>query len=131
MSSYGYIEIGLLGRLYRAHRLAFVYMTGEEPFHNVDHINGNRADNRWKNLRVCNQSQNMGNVGLRKNNTSGHPGVVFDKERGKWRAQIRIGGKKTNLGRFDDFEDAVEAHNLAHAANFGEFSRHIWKFGND
>ncbi len=122
LSAHGYIEIGLLGRLWKAQRLAAIYMTGEMPENGVDHIDGDRYNNRWSNLRLCTQSQNMGNVGVRKNNTSGHPGVTFDKARGKWRAQIRLAGTKTNLGRFESFNDAVAAHNKAHMKNFGEFS---------
>lgn len=118
----GYREIGIDGRLYHAHRLAVLYMTGEWPEQVVDHINRDKADNRWSNLRVASQSQNMANVDVRQSNTSGHPGVTWDKSRSKWRAQIRIDGVKTNLGRFEHFEDAVSAVNAAARKQWGGFA---------
>src|SRR5690606_167269 len=109
-------------KLHQAHRLAFLYMTGEMPEKVVDHINGDRSDNRWENLRCANQSQNMANVGIRSANTSGTPGVVWDKERQKWRAQLRVNGKKKNLGRFDSIEDAKATVNAAARQQWGEFA---------
>lgn len=118
----GYLEIGFLGKLHHAHRLAFLYMTGEMPLQSVDHINRNKLDNRWVNLRLASQSQNMANVVVRPNNTSGFPGVTWDKDRQKWRAQIRVAGKKTNLGRFADFDDAKAAVSAAARDQWGEFA---------
>lgn len=122
VNSSGYVEIGVLNGLYRAHRLAFLYMTGAFPENGVDHINRDRMDNRWSNLRECDQSKNMANVEIRSNNTSGFPGVVWDKQRSKWRAQIRIDGKKKNLGRFDIYDDAVNAVRFAAVSQWGEFA---------
>ena len=123
INNHGYREIGVAGKLHQAHRLAFLYMTGEMPKNVVDHINGDRADNRWINLRPANQSQNMANVGGRSTNTSGAPGVVWDADRQKWRAQLRVNGKKKNLGRFASFEDARNAVNAAARQQWGEFAR--------
>lgn len=88
----------------------------------VDHINRNKTDNRWANLRQATHRENMGNMGLRRANTSGFVGVVWDRTRGKWRAQIRLDGKKTNLGRFDDPIQAAMVHDEAARRNFGEFA---------
>ena len=123
VNHWGYREICVDKKLYRAHRLAFLYMTGEFPTKDVDHINRNKGDNRWRNLREVTMSQNMCNVPLKPSNTTGFIGVVWDKDRNKWRAQIRVNGKKTNLGRFDNVEDAIKAHDQAAADAFGEFAQ--------
>lgn len=123
INQHGYREIGVDGGLHQAHRLAFLYMTGTFPEQGVDHINGDRADNRWCNLRPANQSQNMANVGLRKTNTSGVSGVVWDSDRSMWRAQLRVNGKKTNLGRFHSMEEAKEAVDAAARLQWGEFAK--------
>lgn len=118
----GYREIGVLGTLYRANRLAVLYMTGEMPADKwVDHKNRNKADNRWCNLRVATPSQNMANVERRVNNTSGRSGVTWDAARGKWRAQIRIGGVKKSLGRFVTKEEAIARVQSVAVAQWGEF----------
>jgi hypothetical protein len=90
---------------YMAHRLAWLYMTGAFPKEQIDHINLDRADNRWRNLREATQSQNRANVSAYANNTSGIKGVNWDKRAGKWRAQIYIAGRKTLLGMFSAKDD--------------------------
>jgi hypothetical protein len=85
VSVHGYSIIGIDRRTYRAHRLAWLWMTGEWPERDVDHINRNPLDNRWSNLRLATKSQNMRNHGLFKTNTSGTNGVFWDKAVRKWR----------------------------------------------
>lgn len=75
----GYIKIKIGGKHIPAHRLAFLWMTGQEPTDQVDHINGIRSDNRWGNLRLATPSQNQWNKGPQWNNTSGYRGVSYDK----------------------------------------------------
>lgn len=104
----GYVYTQLDNRLYRAHRLAWVYMTGEEPEDLVDHINGIRHDNRWSNLRRATPSQNLMNKIVQSNNTSGAKGVIFDKERGLWKAEAYIDGSKIHLGRYKAYEEAAK-----------------------
>lgn len=90
----------------------------------VDHINGNKLDNRKRNLRICTQQQNtMNNKNNRSNNTSGHKGVTWDKNRNKWIAQISVDYKNINLGRYDRIEDAIEARKRAEIKYFGEYKR--------
>ena len=89
----------------------------------VDHANGDGLDNRRENLRLCSHSQNMQNRKMGKNNTSGYRGVHFVAQRGKWRVQIRIGGKRIYLGDFHDKIKAAEKYNSAAQTLFKGFAR--------
>ncbi len=102
----GYITLGIKNNTYLAHRLAWLYVYGKFPKNNLDHINGNRADNRICNLREVTQSQNSMNRTKQSNNTSGIKGVTWDKQCNKWKAQIKYNGKVKNLGVFRNIEDA-------------------------
>jgi len=86
----------------------------------IDHINGDKLDNRRENLRSATRSQNMMNSGKPKNNTSGHKGVSW--HRNKWEARIIINGKKKHLGCFEDKEEAAKAYKEAAEKYFGEFA---------
>jgi HNH endonuclease/AP2 domain len=88
----------------------------------VDHINHNGLDNRRSNLRICTRFQNMANLRKKVTNTSGHTGVVWDKDSRKWRAQIQAGNKNHHLGRFDTIEAAVAARKANETRFFGEFA---------
>lgn len=120
--SKGYIKIKIDGSSHSAHRLAFLYMTGETPPKDVDHINRVRSDNRWINLRPASRRENQGNVGLRGNNTSGHRGVSLDKRAGKWRAYGMRDGRLTHLGYFTSLEEAATIAQAWHEENFKEFA---------
>ncbi len=87
----------------------------------VDHINGNRSDNRKENLRICSQHQNAINRSLLNKNKSGVAGVYFDKIRSKWLAEIKFNYVKCFLGRFSEFADAVFVRYYAEQKLFGEF----------
>ena len=77
----------------------------------VDHINGNKRDNRRENLRLCNRAENGRNRGKQSTNTSGFKGVCWKKHAGKWQAQIRVDdGKRKHLGYFDDPETAYQSY---------------------
>ena len=102
----GYVRFEIKGRAYLAHRLAFLYMTGEMPRY-TDHINHIRHDNRWVNLRKVTQTENQRNASKRKDNRSGVTGVVLVKKTGKLQARIVINRKTKYLGTFDDFFEAV------------------------
>jgi len=115
--------IGYNGKLYQAHRLAWLHFYGQWPKGVLDHINGDRSDNSIENLRECSQRQNLANVGLRANNTSGAKGVYFDKARDKWAARIRKDGRKIMLGRFETKEEAANAYRQAAVREYGEFAR--------
>lgn len=113
----GYCQISLDRKLHKAHRFAVLFMTGalpDFPRQEVDHINGDRADNRWVNLRVVDRAQNMKNQKLRKNSTTRENGVTYDKSKGKWRVQLQNAGKLHFLGRYEHFADAVVARDRAY-----------------
>lgn len=89
----------------------------------VDHINGNRLDNRKSNLRLVTLEQNRMNRGLNKNNKSGYKGVFWYKPLYKWCAYITVNTKRRHLGYFRDKKEAAFAYNKAAFDNFGEFAR--------
>jgi hypothetical protein len=107
----GYWQISLLNYQFLAHRLAFYYVLGCCP-DEVDHINHNRCDNRWINLRPTTRIDNCRNQSITKLNTSGCVGV--SRYRGtKWQSGIKVKGKRIHLGHFDDFIAAVDARKSA------------------
>lgn len=108
----GYKRICINSKSYYLHRIIWFYMTGEWP-NVIDHINGDPADNRWKNLRNVSQHENTKNQRLRSNNKSGIKGVCFVKSRNKWLASITINGKSKYLGIFDCIPYAVRARKEA------------------
>ena len=89
----------------------------------VDHINGDALDNRRCNLRLCTNAENIRNQSRQKNNKSGYNGVIWDKSRNRWRAQIQANKKNVNLGMFVDIVDAARAYDMAAKRVFGEFAR--------
>lgn len=106
-----YIQIKIDKKLYKGHRLAFLWMTGSFPKKGlmVDHINRNPSDNRWCNLRVVTSSENQQNSSLSKANSSGFKGVSFCKTRKRWVAQIAPNRKNKHLGYFLTKEEAYQA----------------------
>jgi hypothetical protein len=89
----------------------------------IDHINGNRLDNRKENLRVCTQSQNLQNATKRSGTSSTYKGVHFVFAKNKWQARINLAFGAVHLGYFSVEEDAAKAYNLAAIKHFGNFAR--------
>jgi hypothetical protein len=102
----GYVIIGIKNREYRAHRLAWLYVYGAMPNNFIDHINGDKTDNRIANLREATKSQNGFNVGIKSTNKSGYKNVSWNKEKMKWKVALRVNGKQKHMGYFDDLEFA-------------------------
>ena len=118
-----YVTIGIDYQQYSAHRLAVFYMTGKWPTQVVDHIDGNKSNNAWSNLRVVTPQQNTFNSGVSKNNTSGHKGVCWDKKNQKWLVSIMINRKSKFLGRYTDLQEAIKVRKDAEQNLFGQFRR--------
>jgi len=106
--SNGYINIKIKGKVHKAHRLAWLYVTGEHPDKDIDHINHISGDNRFSNLRLVTKSENQKNRRLNKNNKSGCVGVS-QKKSGQWQAHAQSNGKNKLLGTFDTKEEAITA----------------------
>jgi hypothetical protein len=113
VSAQGYRVIRLHNKTYREHRLIWLWMTGEIPKHQIDHINRNKADNRWSNLRECNNTENQQNRTVASKNKTGHIGVFWYKN--GYMAQIRVNKKSIYLGRYKTVEEAAEAYKQAKA----------------
>lgn len=108
-----YLMLYLNGFRYRAHRIAFLYMTGSFPCDEVDHINGDGMDNRWRNLREVTTTENSRNQKLRCTNKSGVSGVCWDKHKRKWAAAIHDNCKRIHLGFFDKKDSAIRVRYAA------------------
>lgn len=120
----GSVQLHVGGKLYYAHRVAWLYMTGAWPKEHIDHIDGNPANNAWANLRAATNSENMQNQRRSRsdNKSSGLLGVTWSKPARRWIAQIQIDGVHKYLGLHDTPE-------LAHAA-YIEAKRVMHPFGN-
>jgi hypothetical protein len=121
--SAGYVLIVIHGVFYKAHRLAWLYMMGEWPKHEIDHIDLDRSNNSFCNLREATRSQNSANTPLRRDNTSGYKGVKWNAKLNKWRACIQYNNKQYHLGCFEYIEDASKAYACAAERLHAEFAR--------
>ena len=108
----GYRTGNIFGVGFRAHRVIWKIVTGDEP-DIIDHINGDGSDNRWLNLRDGTRSQNQRNQRRRTDNASGCTGVFFYKRLKKGRAYMTVGGKQVGLGDYHLLEDAIRARKAA------------------
>lgn len=119
----GYVSIRINGKAHLAHRLAWLFATGENPEGEVDHINGDRTDNRISNLRISTRSQQQCNQKLRSDNHQRVKGLGWHDRDKLWTAKVTIQGK-TKTRYFKDREDAVAAVRAMREEIHGEFSRH-------
>ena len=117
----GYRNIRIGGVTYKAHRLAWLYMTGEWPAPMIDHIDGNRDNNRFINLREATRSQNLANSKINRSGKNLPKGIRFVGSR--WRATIQCNGKRRFIGSFKSQEEAVAAYAEAARNLFGNFAR--------
>lgn len=119
----GYLLIRVGDRLYKAHRLAWLYMTGEWPDRKIDHKDTVRDNNTWDNLRLATDAQNSHNTRIFRTNTSGFKGVSKHKASGLWQAYIWVNNKKVSLRYHKTPEAAHAAYSEAAHRLRGEFAR--------
>lgn len=117
----GYWNVTVFGVRIRAHRVVFALVHGRWPEGEVDHINGDPSDNRPENLREASSFQNRQNGKIRAHNTSGHKGVCYDMQTGRWTVRVRAFGRVHWLGRHDDAELAGLIYQEAARKLHGEF----------
>ena len=113
VNSDGYKRGAINGVNYLAHRVCMAIHNGEWPKQEVDHISGDRLDNRIINLRDVSRSENNRNAGVRSDSRTGHPGVCWHKAVNKWVAQMWENGRHVGLGFFDNIDDAIAARKKA------------------
>lgn len=119
----GYVILTVDYKIYLAHRLAWLYVHGELPSEDIDHINLDKADNRISNLRLATDSQNNANKRRTKANTSGFKGVSWQPHARAFKAQIRANGRSTHLGYRKTAEEAHQLYTEAASKHFGEYAR--------
>jgi hypothetical protein len=119
-----YIHVWVDRELYRAHRVIWCLVTGDDPKElQIDHADCDSTNNTWCNLRIATSSQNRFNQKLTVANTSGFKGVSWDKRCGKWLAKITYQHMKVRVGLFDTPEEAHAAYVEAAQRLHGEFAR--------
>ena len=109
------------GKQYKAHRLAWLYMTGAWPDDEIDHIDGDSLNNRWENLRVATHQENRSNNRAYRNNRLGVRGVQ-QRSNGRYRAYIAPSGRMKSLGDFATLEEAKATRQAAERKYFGAFA---------
>lgn len=110
IDDYGYRVLNLDGNRRSQHRLAYLYMTGDYPVNQIDHVNGDRSDNRWCNLRPATDSQNRQNMKKKAGTKSRFQGVTWFPRDGTWMSRIGINYKSVFLGYFKTEEEAHQAY---------------------
>lgn len=119
----GYRRVRLLGKEYLAHRLAWLFYTGEMPRGEIDHIDGDRNRNCIKNLRLASRTEQSRNTIVSKRNKCGVKGVFFDARDRKWVAKVHVARKPVFTGYFGTMEEAAEAYKINAARHFGAYAR--------
>lgn len=107
-SDKGYVRLNVMGRMQYAHRVVWCMVTGQWPEHWIDHVDTDRSNNRFTNLRLASRSENLRNTGAYRNNKSGAKGAC--KKGGKFRAQITVDGRTKYLGSFSTPQEASAAY---------------------
>ena len=105
------------------HRVIFAMAHGRWPVGHLDHIDGDKLNNRPENLREATRSQNQSNQGLKKTNKSGRKGVCWHRQAGKWVSQINVCNQTIYLGIYDDIDLAAFVYECAALKYHGEFAR--------
>jgi hypothetical protein len=126
--AHGYGQINVFGKVWKEHRLVWLWMHGELPPCQLDHVNHDRRDNRPENLRLADNIENHKNRPMQNSNKSGYIGVWHDKKRGHFQAYINVNRKRINLGQFKTLEQAIEARRSANL-KYGFHENHGSDYG--
>lgn len=119
----GYVRLRVDGARYLAHRLVWFYIYGAWPENEIDHINGDRTDNRLVNLREATRAQNAWNARGWRKSASGLKGVSKSCGEGRWRARALLNGKEKQIGTYSTREEAEKAYLATAIEAHGEFAR--------
>jgi hypothetical protein len=122
----GYIQLCLENKTYRAARLAWLYMTGSLPedSYSIDHIDNDRTNNSWHNLRLATKEQQGCNQRRRATNTSGIKGVSFNTKKGKWLAALVYEGQYYHGGFHYTKDEAAIAIQKLRDSVHKQFANH-------
>jgi hypothetical protein len=123
VSANGYIIIKIKGKVYLAHRLIFLLHHGYLPAY-IDHIDGNKLNNRIENLREATKTENGLNQKIRVDSKTGVKGVTWHKTNKKYHAQLKVNGVIKHIGYFDDIDSASQAITQERNKHHGEFANH-------
>ncbi len=123
----GYIHITIDKKVYQSHRLVWLYIYGNFPKEFLDHINGNKLDNRFVNLRECSRSQNGMNRPKQSNNTTGYKGVYYHTQSKRYRAKVTINKKVKMLGNYKTPEEAYNRYLEYCKEHFKDFTHTLQK----
>jgi hypothetical protein len=113
----GYLKGTILNSQILAHRATWALVYGEWPQHQIDHIDGNKENNRIENLRDVPEALNHRNIARKRKTTAPYNGVTQDKRTGRWVARIQYGGLSRHVGVFDTVDEAIHARRVAEAEN--------------
>jgi hypothetical protein len=119
----GHWIVSIDGRDYKAHRVIWKLITGNEPCAEIDHMDGDGANNSWLNLRAATDGEQRWNSAFLSTNTSGRRGVIWNKRLGKWQAAICVRGFRRHLGMFCSLDDASETYEAVAREAHGKFYR--------
>lgn len=123
-NSSGYLRLSVCGKSRYAHVVAWELYHGAKPKGEIDHINGDKLDNRIDNLRECTPSQNSQNKKIRTDNTSGVKGASWNSARKKWSARVTVNKKVIFLGFFSSLHDAQVEISKCRELHHGDFANH-------
>lgn len=123
IASDGYVRIRIDGVSYLGHRLAWLYVQGQWPAEQIDHVNGIKSDNRLRNLRPCSCIENAHNAPCHADNGVGLKGVTIERRTGRFFARICVNRRTIHLGTFSTTKEAAQAYDTAARHLHGEFAR--------
>ncbi|SRR6187397_3151000 len=119
----GYRHVSVEGQDYKAHRVIWKWMTGVDPRVEIDHIDGDCANNRWSNLRAADYGEQRWNSSVLSTNTTGRRGVIWNKKLKKWQVAICVRAVRRHLGLFRSIDEASAAYEAAAREAHGRFYR--------